>query len=419
MKRKIISCILAVLLICALAVSVSAAGTASLSVSSKTVYRGSTLTVVAKVSGVGQVSAGSVEVSCDNGLEWTGVTSKANGVVVDYKLDKGRIIFYSMSSTKISGDLLELTFKVKNDAWFADNGIRMQFEINGEKISASTAVSVACSHKYSEWTSDSISAHSHKCTICGKGETGSHSFDHDCDTTCDTCGYEREITHQFSEEWSKDDNGHWHSCTVCEARNDEAEHVPGEEAGEYTDQTCTVCGHVLQLALGHTHKYDDTYQSDENGHWKVCTGSRCEEATEAEPHVYDGDCDTTCNDCGYIRQITHKEGTWEHNDSAHWKSCTECGEKLTEENHTWDAGYVKTEANMNQTGIRVFRCVHCMTEREEVIPKTAITDPAGGLDWWIWLVIGAGGGIFLTAVIFTIVIIVGVNKKNGGRYRNR
>ena len=28
-----------------------------------------------------------------------------------------------MSSTKIEGDLLELTFKVKNDAWFADNGI--------------------------------------------------------------------------------------------------------------------------------------------------------------------------------------------------------------------------------------------------------------------------------------------------------
>lgn len=417
MKRKIISSILAVLLICILAVSVSAAGSASLSVSSKTVYRGSELKVVAKVSGVGQVSAGSVEVTYDSGLEWTGVTSKVNGVVVDYKLDKGRIIFYSMSSTKINGDLLELTFKVKNDAWFADNGIILKFEINGEKISASTAITVACSHKYGEWASDGAESHSHKCTICGKGETGSHSFDHDCDTTCDTCGFEREITHQFAEEWTSDETGHWHSCSVCGARSDEAEHVPGAEAGEYTDQLCTVCKYVMSTALGHTHKYDDTYESDENGHWKVCTGTRCGEATEAQPHVYDGNCDETCNDCGYVRQITHKDGEWEHNSASHWKTCTECSARLNEGEHSWDAGYVKVEANLDQTGIRVFRCIDCMAEREEVIPQTAITDPGGGLAWWIWLAIGAGGGVLLTSAVFIIIIVAGVNKKRGGRYR--
>lgn len=59
----------------------------------------------------------------------------------------------------------------------------------------------------------------------------------------------------------------------------------------------------------HKHIYDG-YLSDENGHWQVCTVDG--ESTEAQPHVYDDDEDTTCNVCDYVREVdlrTEKEKT--------------------------------------------------------------------------------------------------------------
>jgi hypothetical protein len=62
-----------------------------------------------------------------------------------------------------------------------------------------------------------------------------------------------------------------------------------------------------------------------------------------------------------------------------------------------------------------------MQEHEEVIPKLASPDPFGGLSWWIWLAIGGGCGVLLTAVTYTVIIIVGVkkNRKRGGRFSGK
>lgn len=420
MKKLLMVC-LCLLLLVAFAVPAFAAGSVTLtSNAGTTVFRDGEFAVTVSVSGWDACTMGSAEVTCGNAFTLTGGEWVVPNPDISYFDTSAREGGFGYSSAKkLSGNVLRLYIKVKSNAAFAKDKITVVLNLGGTKVTKAIDISVACYHVYGNWAQGGEAGHSRKCTICGNVESGKHGFVHDCDTTCDTCGYEREITHQFAEEWTSDETGHWHSCSVCEARSDEAEHVPGVEAGEYTDQTCTVCNRVLSTALGHTHKYEDTYQSDENGHWKVCTGSRCGEATEAQPHVYDGDCDETCNDCGYVRQITHKDGEWEHNSASHWKTCSECSVRLNEGEHSWDAGYVKVEANMNQTGVRVFRCIDCMAEREEVIPRTAITDPAGGLAWWTWLIIGAGGGILVSAAIITVVILVGMNKKQGGRYSGR
>ena len=414
MKRKITIVMLLVFLIGMLATSVSAAGAASLAVSSATVYRGSTVTVVAKVSGVGTCTAGSAEVSYGSGLEWTGVTSKNSGVTIDYKLDEGRIIFYSMSGANVNGDLLALTFKVKSNAAFADNKISVKFAINGENLSASATVNVSCNHKFSNWAHYSATTHIHKCSICGKAETAEHSYDNDCDPTCNGCGGERTISHKFGEEWISDENGHWHACTVCGEKADTANHTPGEPAGEYTDQTCTICQYVLAPALGHTHKYDKTFAHDDKGHWQVCTG--CQEPTEAEDHSFDGDCDETCDKCGYQRQITHALGDWEYTEDAHWRTCDSCSMKLEEGQHSWDAGFVKTQATTAKTGLIIYRCTDCMAQRQEVIPKALPTDPAGGWAWWIWMTIGFAGGAILAVGVGVLIIALSVKKKSKGRF---
>ncbi|MGN0808019.1 MAG: Ig-like domain-containing protein [Candidatus Coproplasma sp.] len=53
----------------------------------------------------------------------------------------------------------------------------------------------------------------------------------------------------------------------------------------------------------HTHTADSIWHTDENGHWHLCTagdGAKLDEGT----HVYDNDQDTTCNTCGYVREVT-------------------------------------------------------------------------------------------------------------------
>lgn len=414
MKRKIVIIALLALLISMLAVSVSAAGTAGLAVSSNTVYRGTTVTVVARVSGVGNCKAGSAQVSWGQGLDWTGVTSKNSGVTVTSKMDKGQIIFYSMSGANVDGELLVLTFRVRDDAAFVDNKIDVRFEINGATFSASATVNVSCNHQFNNWANYSATSHIRTCGICGKQEVMEHSYDHDCDTACNDCGAERTITHKFSENWTGDGSGHWHACDVCGEKDSVVNHVPGEVAGEYTDQTCTVCKYILVPALGHTHRYDETFKHDTEGHWQECTG--CKEPTEAETHVFDGDCDETCDECGFERTITHALGSWEHSDDAHWKTCSSCNQKLEEGQHNWDAGYVKTQATTQKTGLTIYHCTVCMAEHQEVVPKALPTDPAGGWAWWIWLVIGAGGGIVVTTVVCVLIIALSVKKKSKGRF---
>ena len=81
--------------------------------------------------------------------------------------------------------------------------------------------------------------------ICGCGQTfvKDHGFDNDCDSICNECGYEREVSHSYSDEFFYDNAGHWHECTSC---------------GEHTNST---------------------------------------------PHSYDSDKDGDCNDCGHVRFI--------------------------------------------------------------------------------------------------------------------
>ncbi len=55
----------------------------------------------------------------------------------------------------------------------------------------------------------------------------------------------------------------------------------------------------------HTHIWGG-YESDANGHWRVCTEDG--ERSETESHVYDGDGDAECNVCGYKRTTGGETG---------------------------------------------------------------------------------------------------------------
>lgn len=431
--RKILIITLIILCVAMLSIPAMAAGTATLSASNAWVNPGSTFRIVVDVSGAGSYRRGGIEVSCDSKFELLeGKWNIAGTTFTEFNTGDKTGTFVLGEAKSITGNVFEMTFRVKDNAAFQAGNISVKLTLGltgqGEEMSNTIKINVICPHNYGAWTSNGTSGHSRTCSICYYVESAYHGFDNECDTTCDACGYTREITHQFGEEWISDEIGHWHECAICATRSDEAEHIPGDAASEYTDQSCTVCGYILSTALGHTHRYEDAYVSDDNGHWKECSGElssgdRCGEPTESQPHVFDGDCDDTCDECGYQRQITHKHGDWEQDATSHWKTCTECGTEELKGDHSWDVEFVKVkvEPTYDQPGVRVYRCKDCMAEREEPIPQlegSAISAPFG-LVWWLWLAIGAAGGILLTAIVYTLIIVIGVNKKRGGRFSGR
>jgi len=134
-------------------------------------------------------------------------------------------------------------------------------------------------HQYSTaWSKDQTS-HWHVCSICTKVadkavHTPGAAATETTAQTCTTCGYVIKAalghTHKYDTAWSKDASGHWHAC-ACGAQDSYAAHsyknscdtdcdtcghtrtithTPGPDATATTDQTCTVCGKVLNKATG-------------------------------------------------------------------------------------------------------------------------------------------------------------------------
>ena len=172
-------------------------------------------------------------------------------------------------------------------------------------------------HNYgSEWLSNATE-HWHKCGGCSSTKDNApHDYTNACDTDCNTCGYVRTITHSYKAEWSSNAEKHWYECSVCGDKSSEANHIPGAEATETTDQVCTVCNYVMQEALGHTHNYNSS-KNDETNHWTECA----------------------------------------------------CGEKAEVSQHTWNDGEITKEATVDEEGVKTYTCTVCGHSKDESIAK--------------------------------------------------
>ena len=172
-------------------------------------------------------------------------------------------------------------------------------------------------HNYgSEWLSNATE-HWHKCGGCSSTKDNApHDYTNACDTNCNTCGYVRTITHSYKAEWSSNAEKHWYECSVCGDKSSEANHIPGAEATETTDQVCTVCNYVMQEALGHTHNYNSS-KNDETNHWTECA----------------------------------------------------CGEKAEVSQHTWNDGEITKEATVDEEGVKTYTCTVCGHSKDESIAK--------------------------------------------------
>ena len=166
--------------------------------------------------------------------------------------------------------------------------------------SGTAAVTVETLHVHdfgSEWKSDATN-HWHECACGEKTDVAAHSGGTaTCmeKAKCGVCGteYGNLADHSYGTEWKSDAANHWHEC-ACGAKADTAAHVYTDDQ----DTTCNVCGYERELS--HTHNFGTEWKSDATNHWHECA---CGDKADVVAHVYDNDQDTTCNICGYERQI--------------------------------------------------------------------------------------------------------------------
>ena len=183
--------------------------------------------------------------------------------------------------------------------------------------------------------------------------------------------------HVFSDSWQSDERGHWHVCTVegCTATTAKETHTANREAPTETeDVVCSICGYVMQEKLGHQCKNHLTYVAAKDA---TCTedGHTAYYKCSCEKWFSDENAEHEIADHDSIKRaaLNHLfSSAWSHDDSTHWHECSRCKAKQDEEVHTWGNGVVTSSATETEDGLKTFTCV-CGATRTEIIPKLGHT----------------------------------------------
>jgi hypothetical protein len=195
-----------------------------------------------------------------------------------------------------------------------------------------------------------------ECIVCGikKNEntiipaTNNHIYDNACDDACNVCDTIRKITHNYI--WIVDkkatcgtDGFKHRECTVCNNKSDQNTAILATGKHIYDnncDTTCDVCGENRTIIHDYASATCTTPQI-----CKVCGVIK----GSALGHKFDNDCDTNCNVCHEVREITHnykwiidRTENCGVNGVKH-EECTVCGIKRNENtiiyatnNHLYD-----------------------------------------------------------------------------------
>ena len=162
----------------------------------------------------------------------------------------------------------------------------------------------------------------------GSDCTSVKQYYYDC-AYCDTIGektWDSTVYGPHSNETTleSDETGHWKVCTICKnAIPDTKEgHTPDhDEPTEEYPVKCTECDFIIKSQLEHTHKFDQEVTS---------TKYLKSPATCTTPALYYMSC--KCGEKGEVffesgEPLEHNFKKFVHDDENHWYVCTICGEK--------------------------------------------------------------------------------------------
>lgn len=275
-------------------------------------------------------------------------------------------------------------------------------------------------HNFSTQWSANGQYHWHGCTVCGAWNSDSAAHTPGDPATeehaqnCTVCGYELapqlEHVHVPIKEWLFDEVGHWYACERCEGKAELADHDFTAEC----DSVCDTCGYERETV----HTPGAEWITDESGHWHVC--QVCQEVVDKTAHVSDNDpAAPKCADCGFDLLHTHVFGAeWSTDGENHWHGCA-CGEKQELGAHDWDDGALIKAPTAQEKGEMLIRCIVCGAEHKAVVMAMEVEKPSlQGLLYW-QIACGVLALLLVAALVFFIVVITKINKKPKGKFAGK
>ena len=112
-------------------------------------------------------------------------------------------------------------------------------------------------------------------------EIHEHSYDNDCDTTCNGCDYVREVEdHVYTGDWQTDGDYHWKDCDKCGFDGHKASHSAAAKTDCTANTVCSVCSY--KIADGNAqHTWSDWTSTGETEHKHTCQNPGCNAAETA------------------------------------------------------------------------------------------------------------------------------------------
>lgn len=118
------------------------------------------------------------------------------------------------------------------------------------------------------------------------------------------------------------DTHHFSVCDDCGRRTEEVEHVFDGAC----DTQCNDCEYTRET-VNHSFTLD---KYDEYTHYKECDVCHAVDSSSVEQHIFDASCDEECDDCGFRREGKHDFSISKSNGTSTWLECSGCGEKSEE-----------------------------------------------------------------------------------------
>jgi len=277
MKKLIALCVAMLLCVSLLSVTALADADPTLSVSNETGIRGENVTVIVKLENNPGIAGMDLTVSYDESIlekvSFEGTTALGGTwTIVNHAIwDNG-------GNSTNNGDILKLTFKVKDNAECGATNVTVSCTAGNwdrEPVSMTVvAGSVTIDHKWGEWketpatcTEDGVKERVCLMEGCDGKESvtlpAGHKWGDPVVTpatctedgkkvyTCSVCGETKTepgdpaTGHSVLSAWSSDEDQHWHECSECGTKFDCEDHkwVDKENEDGQAYKKCSVCGY--------------------------------------------------------------------------------------------------------------------------------------------------------------------------------
>ena len=403
MRKILCAVFVTAMLICVLAASAGAVNEPSADLVAGTAYRGETVSVDVVLNVQGVTAIGVFEIQWDDEvLEWTGGKwENHDGIALpNIQMSTGIASCAFSPAADLSGKILTLTFKVKEDAKLGsttkiDAKVRVVVGETRKDYDVSETFEIVCNHTAVEVTDEKYLKQEASCTAVAEYWK-----------SCSVCGEKLEETfkygevlpHQFTESVQKDE--YKKSDATCTAKLTYFKSCKCGAKGEETFEVGDVLPHqYTESVQKDEYKKNDASCTKKLTYYKSCkcgkVGTETFEVGELLPHTYSFKVkheiyvknEASCTEklTYYYSCICGRKGTetfevgealghdWAAEltvgETAHWYDCGRCDEKKGETAHAYTemkvaAEYEKTPATCTENAVYYKSC-KCGVKGEE------------------------------------------------------